>query len=95
MKTTRVQHPDAIATEDICLEDDGPGAIVHARGEDCARLHGLRIVRRECSVCGQEWGDGAVSQHTYCGRLYDDGSRSYSECWAILSDGSRLEFEEA
>ena len=75
-----------------CLADDVRGAIPHLVGPDCARLHGLRIVERRCSVCDQHWGDGAVSRHEYCARV-TDGDRDYAECVVWLSDGSRLVYD--
>lgn len=91
MEITRIKdHELAESADDICLRDDGPGSPVHIRGEDCATIHGKRIVRRECSVCGQEWGEGAVSQHERCAVLYEDDERRYADCWVILNDGTRL-----
>lgn len=90
--TTIRDHLSAPYSEPICLADDGPDAIVHLIGEDCGKVHGLRITDRRCSVCDLEWGAGAVSQHERCGWLYEDGSRRYADCVVYLSDGSRLAY---
>ena len=80
---------------DICLADDVRGAIVHNIGPDCARLHGLRITERRCSVCDQEWGESAYSRHEGCADLYPDGSRRTADCVAYLSDGRAAQIAEA
>ena len=86
-------HWDAPYSDDICLDQDGPRAIVHLRGEDCAKVHGLVESHLECSVCGREWDNVPVSVHERCAYLYEDGDRRYADCLVILSNGARLVYE--
>lgn len=89
MITIRIADPETQAGK-ICLADDARDSILHLVGPDCAAVHGRRIVRRECSVCGLAWGDGAYSQHERCALLAEDGRLTYADCIVLLDDGSRL-----
>ena len=93
--TITIPNVDALDGADICLADDVRGAIVHNIGPDCARLHGLRITERRCSVCDQEWGDSACSRHESCADLYTDGSRRTADCVAYLSGGRAVQVAQA
>ena len=71
-----------------CTREDGiPNSILHTKGEDCDKVHGLRIESYVCSVCDAP-NDGTT--HRQCDTVYPDGSRDVAEWVAVLSDGSRL-----
>ena len=68
---------------------DGPNYVPHI-AQDHALIGHRRITGRRCSVCDQEWGDGAVSRHEYCDFLYEDGTRRYADCLVYLDGGDLL-----
>lgn len=56
-----------------------PGVPLHIVTE-CSKLAGVQPYNKRvaCSICDQDWGQGAVSQHESCATLFQDGSRTYA-----------------
>ena len=88
--TITLTHPDSSGI--ACDGDEHRNAILHTPGPDCQLVHGLRISYRVCSVCGQDWGEGAYSQHERCELLHRDGTRTRSTVFVYLDNGLRLTY---
>ncbi len=99
MTTTIIRDPDETPQNEMCdcwmLPKGHPNGdtanLAHA-ATDHNMLVGKRVISRTCSICGQEWGDGAISRHEYCAISYADGSRRYADCVTNMSDGSILQY---
>lgn len=85
MQTISLPTEDAIMRGEDACECRRYHQVLHTAGDHAAlaALPSLDIERR-CSVCDQDWGDGAISQHEGCAWLRDDGTRTYAHAIATI-----------